>query len=50
MCEIHQQIVHIYFLLRIHTHTEEKALSAKMKLGLQRETVSQRCNFHPCFS
>lgn len=40
MCETHHQIVHIYFLL--HTHTEEKALSAQMELGkLQRETFSE---------
>lgn len=48
MCEMHHQIVHIYFLL--HTHTQEKALSAKMESGLQRETIFQRCNFHLCFS
>lgn len=40
MCEIHHQIVHIYFLL--HTHTQEKALSAQMELGkLQRETFPE---------
>lgn len=48
MCEIHHQNVHIYFLL--HTPTQEKALSAKMQSGLQREIILQKCNFHLCFS